>query len=74
MRQLLLAEFVVLGLVCGAYLQYKSFKAIGALPARSRQRGQGANRLDWVKVAECIAYAVLGIAFETVSLSNAVFY
>ena len=73
MNHYLVTDLIVFGVACSAYLQYKSVKTISQLPARSQRRGQGLNRVEILKTVEGLAYAGLGVLFETVSLSKAFF-
>jgi hypothetical protein len=70
-NQLLIADLVFFGMVCSAYLQYKAFKAVAELPARSDRRGRGLSRTEIVKTVEGLAYGALGIGFETSCLAKA---
>jgi hypothetical protein len=73
MNQALLTDLIVFGIACGAYLQYKSVKTIAEVPSQSERRSQGLSRAEMIKTIEGLAYAVLGIVFETLCISKAVF-
>ena len=73
MNHFLLADLTLFGIGCGAYLQYKSFKAIGELAPKSERRRR-LDRTETLKVVELVAYAALAVVFETVTLSHAIFY
>jgi hypothetical protein len=69
----LLADLIVFGIACSAYLQYKSIKTLGEVASRSQRRSQALSRTEMLKTVEGLAYAALGIVFETLSLAKAIF-
>jgi hypothetical protein len=73
MNQSLLADLIVFGIACSAFLQYKSIKTIAKVPSRFERRMERLNRHEMLKIVEGLAYAVLGIVFETICLSKAFF-
>ena len=70
---LLIADLILFGMACSAYLQYKSFKTIAKLPARSQRRTPGLDRTGVLTAVEGVAYAALGVIFETICISKAFF-
>jgi hypothetical protein len=70
-EQTLLADFIIIGIACGCYLHYRSYKVIGTVPARSERSNRILSRAELLKVVEGISYACLGVLFDTLSLSQA---
>ena len=55
----LLADFIVVGILCGLYLQYKGFKAMKAVPAMVERGNRALTREEALKLVESLAYAML---------------
>ncbi|HTD88991.1 MAG TPA: hypothetical protein VK850_20660 [Candidatus Binatia bacterium] len=70
----LLADLIFFGMACGIYLQYRSVKAIGQVPSRSERGYRLLNRTEALKIVEGLAYAGLGVVFETLSVTKAAFF
>lgn len=69
----LLADVILVGIVCGLYLQYKGFKAMKSVPAVVERKNRALTRDEVLKLVESIGYAFMGAWFELLSLSEAVF-
>ena len=69
----LLADFIVIGIICGIYLQYKGFKTMKAVPAIVEREHRPLTHDETLKLVESVAYAFMGVWFEMVSISKAVF-
>jgi len=69
----LLADFIIFGIICGVYLQYKGFKAMKTVPAITERGNRALTRGEALKLVESIGYAFMGAWFELFSLSEALF-
>ena len=69
----LLADFIIVGLLCGLYLQYIGFKTMQTVPTRSKRENRALTRDETLKLVASVAYAFLGGWFETFSITHAVF-
>ena len=69
----LLADFIIIGIICGLYLQYRGFKIMKAVPAGVKRKHRALTRDEAPKLVASLAYAFLGAWFETLSVSRAVF-
>ena len=72
MTDKLLADFIVVGIICGLYLQYRGFKAMEEARAKAERKNRVLTRAEALKLAEAFAYAFMGAWFETLSISQAV--
>jgi len=69
----LLADFIIIGIICGLYLQYKGFKIMKAVPASVERGNRALTRDEALKLVASIGYAFMGVWFELLSISQAAF-
>jgi len=67
----LICDFIVIGIICGIYLQYKGFKAMNAVPAIVERGNRALTRDETLKLVESVVYALMGAWFEILSFSQA---
>jgi len=69
----LLADFIIIGIFCGLYLQYKGFKVLKAVPACVERGNRALTLEEALKLLASIGYVFLGGWFELLSIAQAVF-
>jgi hypothetical protein len=69
----LLADFIIIGILCGLYLQYKGFRTMKAVPGSAERRNRALTRDEALKLVESIGYAFMGMWFELLSITQAAF-
>jgi uncharacterized membrane protein len=69
----LLADIIIVGIICGLYLQFKGFKIMKAVPASVERGNRPLTRDESLKLAASIGYAFMGAWFELLSISHAIF-
>jgi threonine/homoserine/homoserine lactone efflux protein len=69
----LLADFIILGILGGVYLQYKGFKILKAVPASAERGNRALTRDESLRLVASVGYAFMGVWFEMLSISRAVF-
>jgi len=71
--QKLLIDFIIIGIACGLYLQYKGFKSIKAVPDRAKRRNRSLTREEVLKLVAATGYTFMGAWFEMFSISQALY-
>ena len=69
----MLADVLVMGVLCGLYLQYQGFMAMHAVPAAVERRGRALARDELINLVKSIAYVFMGAFLEMISLTRATF-
>ena len=68
-----LADIIVIGILCGVYLQYSGFQTLKAVPYSVDRSHRTLTRDGVWKLVESLAYTFLGAGFELLCISKAAF-
>ena len=69
----LLVDLTLIGIVSGCYLLFRGFRAVRTVPDLDERACRALTGSEKLKIAEALAYALLGVFIEALSFSNAVF-
>ena len=69
----ILTDLIIIGIICGLYLQYRGFKTMKSVPATAERKNRPLTRDEVLKLVASLAYAFMGAWFEALCVSQAVF-
>ena len=68
----LLADFIIIGIICGLYLQYKGLKVMIAVPTIVERGNRALTRGEVGKAVASAGYVLMGELFEMLSIAQGV--
>lgn len=65
-------DFIIVGIICGLYLQFKGFKAMKAVPTIVERGNRAFTRDEVLMAVASFGYVSMGAWFEILSISQGV--